>query len=447
MEETISEKLVAHIWQHQLVTDLITDSGEKVHTTFPGRTCNDSGGDFCDAVLTIGNKTTRGNIEIHVRSSQWYSHGHHQDTNYNDVVLHVVMWHDCPIAIMLQNGNRIPTIHLWHYLAYPLNKLNQRSRLSYSSLPPCPKTQGGFEYKSLIGILNTSGKKRFIDKVAAFQGSLTKENSGQVLFRNISRALGYDKNTSPFEQLADMLPLRILEQIGNSGKSTIHQALILGTAGLLPSQRKHLKHELTENRAIAELETIWQAGKITRTMNQSDWHFFRVRPYNFPTRRLAALGHLVRRYYEAGLLRSILNLVRESPQKHAHQWIEKGLIIPAQGYWANHIDFGVTTTRYTALLGPNKAAEIAVNIVLPFAYAWGELFAESKLQEKALTIYSNYPTLGNNNLLRFMKQQLLIRPDLNLSATHQQGLIHIFKNYCRPRNCQECPIAINQIRG
>ncbi len=442
VNELISEKLVAHIWQQQLVADLVTDSGEKVCTVFSGRACIDGGGDFCDAILTIGDKTVKGNIEVHVRSSQWYSHGHHLDSNYNNVVLHVVMWHDCQTATVLQNGNGIPTIHLWHYLTRPLSKLNRRTRLSYSFTPSCPKVYGCFEHKSLIDVLNTTGKKRFIKKVTAFEKSLVEENAGQVLFRNISRALGYDKNTSSFEQLADMLPLRMLEHNGND--SVIHQALILGTAGLLPSQRHRLKRELKEDPVVAELEIMWQMSKIARTMNQNDWYFFRVHPYNFPTRRLVALSHLVSRYYDAGLLRSTLSLVRASPRTHAHQWIEDGLIIPAQGYWTNHIDFGITAARSAALLGQNKAAEIAVNIVLPFAYAWGKLFTDPKLREKALAIYLNYPKLGSNNLIRFMRQQLLIRPDANLSAVQQQGLIHIFKNYCRHRNCLECPIVINR---
>ena len=445
VNELISEKLVAHIWQQQLVADLITDSGDKVCTNFPGRACNDGGGDFCDAILTIGNKTIRGNVEVHVRSSQWYSHGHHLDSNYNNVVLHVVMWHDYQTATILQNGNSIPTIQLWHYLTYPLGELNRRIRLAYSFLPTCPKAYGCFDYKVLVGVLGAAGEKRFISKVAVFQKSLTQENAGQVFFRNISRALGYDKNTSSFKQLADMLPLETLEQIGGDGRGSIHQALIIGTAGLLPSQRRHLKYAVNEDSVVTELETIWKKRKITRTMNQNDWHFFRVYPYNFPTRRLVALGYLVSRYYAAGLLQSILGLVRESPPKHAYQRIEEGLIVPAQGYWANHIDFGITTARSVALLGQNKAAEIAVNIVLPFAYAWGEVFADPKLQEKALATYLNYPKLGGNNLIRFMSQQLLIRPDLNLSAVQQQGLIHIFKNYCRQRNCLGCPIVINQM--
>ena len=443
LEEAISEKLVVYIWQHQLVSNLVTDTGGNVHVIFPGRISSNRGGDFSDAVMTIGNKSVLGDIEIHVRSSQWYAHGHHQDSHYNNIVLHVVMWHDHPSTTVLQNGNNVPTIELWASLAYPLNRLSQRPRLSYGLLASCPSIKTCVRDTFLINVLNTAGKKRFYSRVDLFKQSLAADVAGQVLFRNIARALGYDKNTGSFEQLADMLPLKLLEKI-DYDKNSIHQALILGVAGLLPSQRLHRKQELSGAPDILELETIWQSSKKAGTMCQSQWNFFRVRPDNLPTRRLVALSYLLNRYSQLGLLQGILSLVRESSGEHTYQCIERGLIIPAQGYWTNHIDFGVTMTRCSALLGRSKAAEIVVNIILPFVYAWGELYSDPILQKKALSTYRNYPKLEDNQLIRFMRQQLLLRPGLYLSALQQQGMIYIFKNYCRYRNCRGCPVSLNQ---
>ncbi len=95
-------------------------------------------------------------------------------------------------------------------------------------------------------------------------------------------------------------------------------------------------------------------------------------------------------------------------------------------------------------MGQDKAAEIVINIVLPFACAWGEIAAEPKLKKKAAEIYRHYPKPGDNELTRYMKQQLLLKPEVGLSACQQQGLIHIFKTYCRHRNCTECLVALNQ---
>ena len=173
-------------------------------------------------------------------------------------------------------------------------------------------------------------------------------------------------------------------------------------------------------------------------MKEADWCFFRVRPDNFPTRRLIALSYLLARYHKSWLLQGILKLVREAPPRAEHRWLENGLTIVSQGYWANHFDFGIAKTRSSALLGREQATEIAINIILPFVYAWGEMAAEMKLKRKAAEVYHHYPKLVNNELTRYMKQQLLLKPDVDLSACQQQGLIHIFKTYCRHRNCAEC---------
>lgn len=443
LEKVISEQLVAQIWQQQLVTKLVTDSGEEVCVIFPGRLCSDGGSDFCDAVLTIGDKIIKGDIEIHVRSSQWYDHGHHKDSKYNNVVLHVVMWHDCPESTVLQNGNIIPSVCLSTFLVYPLNHSHQKINLLYRCTPSCKKAGAYFTNESLSAVLVAAGKDRFASKVASFQGGLAAGDAGQLLFKSMARALGYDKNTKPCENLADMLPLKILEERENDGSGIIHQALILGSAGLLPFQRLKSKSISYEKSEVAELETIWRSSHISRVMNQSDWQFFRVRPHNFPTRRLVALGYLVNRYRQHGLLQGILNLVNESPHNQEYRWIENGLIILGQDYWVNHSDFGVITSKSPALLGRNKAAEIVINVILPFAYAWGALYSTPELKEKAKGIYLSFPKLESNQLVRFMKQQLLLRPDFSLSASQQQGLIHIFKNYCRYKDCEECPITIN----
>jgi hypothetical protein len=81
---------------------------------------------------------------------------------------------------------------------------------------------------------------------------------------------------------------------------------------------------------------------------------------------------------------------------------------------------------------------------LPFVCAWGVLYAEPELEEKTIQIYLDYPMQEDNQLLRFMRQQLCLRSDFRLSALQQQGLLHIFKNYCRNKNCDQCPITISQ---
>jgi hypothetical protein len=438
VETQFSEKLIARLWQCQPVKNLVADNGERFQAIYPGRVSHNGGCDFKDAVFTLNGQMISGDVEIHVKSSQWYSHGHHRDPKYNNIALHVVCWHDNQSPITLQNGKTVPTICLSPFLGHSSDELNQHFNLSENSSFSCPEAKRYSNSDSLNKLLIVTGEERFAAKAASFRQALGREGAEQVLFRGIVRALGYAQNAEPCEELTNSLSLSSLERVEPEADLT-RQALILGTAGLLPSQR----HKAVEDMETDQLERIWQSMSMPEIMNEADWCFFRVRPDNFPTRRLIALSYLLTRYHQTGLFRGILQLVRKTPPKTEHRWLESGLVIAGQGYWRNHCDFGIIKKRSSALLGQEKASEIVINAILPFAYAWGKISSDLKLKRKAAEIYRHYPMSGDNELTRHMKQQLLLKPNTRLSACQQQGLIHIFKTYCRLRNCTVCPVASN----
>lgn len=439
METKASEKLIAHIWQHKLVTELATDGGEQVHVIHPGRNSNTPGCDFRDAVFVINGRATTGNVEIHVRSSQWHSHGHHRDPKYNSIVLHVVWQHDSQTPELLQNGQAVPTVCLGSFLSSTLEELNDRLNLYNNYLTFCPEVGRHSNIERLNKLLTAAGEKRFASKTSLLRKAMIEEDAGQVLYRSICRALGYTQNAEPCEKLANKLPISILDEIKSEPDST-RQALVLGTAGLLPSQR----HRSVKDGETAKLENIWQSNHIEKTMNETEWCFFRVRPDNLPTRRLIALSYLISRHDKTGLLQGILGLARKSPRRYGHRWLENSMSIESRGYWAKHLDFGIALHRNSALIGREKAAAIILNTILPFACAWGGLNSDQQLKTKAAAIYQQYPGTGDNELTHYMKQQLRLNPESRLSACQQQGLIHIFKTCCRHRNCTECTVATNR---
>ena len=439
MKTQVSEKLFARLWQYQVAKSLIADNGERFQTIYPGRITHNRGCDFKDAVFTLNGQMISGDIEIHVKSSQWYSHGHHRDPKYNNIVLHVVCWHDNRSPTTLQNGKTVPTICLSPFLSHHSDELNQHLNLSEDFSPSCPEAKRYSNSDSMDKLLTATGEERFMAKATLLRQVLEKEEARQVLFRGIARALGYAQNTEPCEELANKLSLNFLEK-GEPKTDLTRQALILGTAGLLPSQR----HRSVKDMETDKLEMIWQSMSRPEIMNGADWCFFRVRPDNFPTRRLVSLSHILARYHQTGLLQGILHLVRKAPPKTVPRWLETGLVIAGQGYWRNHSDFGIVKKRNSALLGREKASEIVINAILPFACVWGEISSDLKLKRKAAEIYRCYPRPGENELTRHMKQQLLLNSDSRLSACQHQGLIHIFKTYCRLRNCTACPVASTQ---
>jgi hypothetical protein len=260
------------------------------------------------------------------------------------------------------------------------------------------------------------------------------------------RALGYAKNTKPFEDLANRMPLNSLESREGLAPK---QALLLGTAGLLPSQRGqgNLAQEpvlgLSKEKEVEELEQVWQsAGKKVEPMKENDWNLSHIYPNNSPVRRIVAQSYLLERYREEKLLAGIVQLVKGAPLPGGHRVLENGLMVAGDGYWLDHFDFGIRSkTKTPALLGTSKAGEIAINVILPFAFFWGELTNEAKLTENAIELYRNYPKLAENCLTHHMAQQLGLEDLADFTACHQQGLIHTFRNYCQEGRCSQCPLV------
>lgn len=434
----LSEKQVALIWQQVVGKELTSTEGEPIEVIYPGRINGDHGPDFRDAVIVSKSNLMQGDVEIHVKSGDWYSHEHHCDAKYNNTILHTVMWHDCHPTTLLQNGKSVPVLCLAQALQHQAYLLPHQL--------PCFQILNHMDRQTLRKLLNAAGEERFKQKAMHFQTEILrpdsngtqKEEAGQVLFRGMMRALGYVKNTKPFEELADRMPLNIIES--REGLA-LKQALLLGTAGLLPSQR--WQGTFAAEKEVQELEQLWEsAGKEVKTMKEGDWNFSHIYPNNSPVRRVVALSYLIERYYEETLLAGILQLVKEAALPAGHRVLENGLTVAGDGYWRDHFDFGVISkTKISALLGNSKAGEIAVNVILPLAFSWGKLAREAKLAENAIDLYRNYPRLAENCITRHMANQLCLRELSDFTACHQQGLIHIFRNYCREGRCGQCPLV------
>jgi hypothetical protein len=433
-----SEKQAALIWQQVVGKELISTEDELVSVIYPGRTNGDNGPDFRDAVIANESRLTKGDVEVHVKSSDWYSHEHHADAAYNNVILHVVMWHDCNSATILQSGKPVPVLCLAKALRHQAYLLPHQL--------PCFQILDHVDRQTLEKLLNTAGEERFKQKAMHFQAELKQEEAGQVLFRGMMRALGYAKNTKPFEDLADRMPLNSIESREGLAPK---QALLLGTAGLLPSQRRQGRFSrgpvlsLSKEKEVQQLEQMWQsAGKKVETMKESAWTLSHIYPNNSPVRRIIAQSYLLERYCEGKLLAGILQLVKEAPLPGGHRVLENGLIVAGDGYWQDHFDFGIRSkTKISALLGNSKAGEIAVNVILPFAFSWGKMVNEPGLTKKAMELYNSYPKLAENEITRHMKKQFGLKEPPDFTACHQQGLIHVFRNYCREGRCSKCPLA------
>ena len=428
----ISERSVALMWQELLGKELLAEGGERVRTIYPGRVNGDGGPDFRDAVITTSDSgLMKGDVEVHVKSSDWYSHGHCDNPGYNNVILHAVLWHDYKEVTSGQNG-KIAMLCLSKALKY------QPYLLPYTHLP-CFRILERIDRQTLWNLLNIAGGERFKQKATLFHIKLEQEEAGEVLFQGIMRALGYPKNSKPFVESAQRAPLNFLEK---KESLVCKQAWLLGMAGLLPSQRLQ---NFPQEEQVQELEQVWQlVGKGAKTMPGSDWCFSHVYPNNSPLRRIIAQSYLLQRYSGEGLLSGVLRLLEEAPLVGGHCRLEEGLLVSGDDYWQGHYDFGIKT-RKSALLGHGKAGEIIVNIILPFVFSLFSRGAENLgLKEKVRQLYLSYPMLAENEITHHMASQFCLEDTSGFTACQQQGLIHIFRNYCKEGKCSGCPLLMDR---
>ena len=309
----ISEDVLSRIWQEQLFLSesLTTPEGRAVRVIRRGRKNWDNGPDFKGALIRIDNEVYEGDIELHLELSDWHAHGHDKDPAYNQTVLHVVLWHprlrkvenEEKNVIRTANGDPVPSVIVQSCIAEPLERLQERfldrdeHRQEY--LDRCRLRLAEMPSEEILRKLGQIGRERLEERVLLFEKRQEHDELEQLLYEAICEGLGYSSNKEPFRELARRLPLKtIISHLpvadGTSPPPLLWiQAMLFGTAGLLPGAEE----SDPETRAyVAELRSLWEMlipSLDLQPMNAEDWHFFRLRPPNFPTRRIAALSSLI----------------------------------------------------------------------------------------------------------------------------------------------------------
>ena len=440
MPTAITEKQVLQIWQDSLQgrDDLLTEENESVRIIYPGRRNDDRGADFKDAVIATGCTQLKGDIEIHVKASSWRAHGHHKDPSYNRVILHVVYRNDSEKETLLQNGARAPTLALHGYIKAD----------DHPAIPPVIPCRNVIFHGNtgfIGGILDAAGEQRFLARAVLFKETIAQGGAGQALYQGIMTALGYSKNKRQMQELAGRMPLTKLEtaaviEMPDNEYLAQCQSLLMGAAGLLPSQRgsSYPFDGYSDNWEV-ELENIWAKSGERSRISVADWRFFKVRPGNHPVRRLAAMSHLLLRYRKKGLLAGLEEKLTESGNGNTSRSLEQALMVAPDLYWGCYLDFRVPARGAApALIGSGRAADMVINVLLPFAYATGPV----NRSKRALNIYRNYGAPEENALVEHMRRQLGASRAFNDGALRQQGLIHIYKTRCSEGRCGECPLNI-----
>lgn len=461
--ETLREEDVAQLWQACPwgAKLLRTTAGEKIQVVYPGRRNLGPGPDFRDAIIALdGRRLRHGHIEIHTATSAWRAHGHTADPAYHNVILHVVWEDDGPVA-----GGPLRTLALQPH--FPDGFPTEYAAQALPSFQPCANLHTKCDAMTVGMLFATLGERRLRKKAELMLAAIEQHGPDQALYAALLDALGYSQNREPFRQLSAGLPWPVVAALlgGKPDEPEYGEALLLGAAGLLPSQRETASRRGTtcraptrqdqtsggnlaasEHRHVQELEALWQQLQLEPVMSATAWVRRGVRPVNAPARRVAAAGHLSTRLAATGPVQACLDLTDSSDWTQVLRHLQEAFALPAarSAYWATRCDFGVPLRGGPlSLIGSERVREILANVILPFLVAYGDIAGDTGLVDWAITLFRRAPAAGMNRLIRSMRDDVFALPRkyVPMTAARQQGLLHIYHAWCREKRCDACAVG------
>lgn len=404
----IPERLLARLWQKRAARQrhFKTQGGRRVQVLYPGRPSSSAGPDFRDALLNVeGVGLVHGDVEIHLRQRDWQNHGHGTDPNYNGVVLHAALEVD-PKPTNLQSGRPVPVISLQALL----DENEPSGPPPRSSLWAILLSRGYAPPESLeeMGeLLDRAGDARFLHKSGRFQLFLAEQPPDQVLYEGLAEALGYRHNQQAFLKLAARAPYSKLERAAGGmpqeGWAAAIESWLIQLSGLSPT-------------AAAAGTALPRVG-FGPPLSPPDWHCFRVRPSNHPRRRIAGLAGLLARFLGPGLVAGLEQIADAGSSAGGPKELTAALTVygrPGQS---------------TAVVGQDRARDLAVNVVLPFCHGLAAGRGDENSGSAYLELYRRFGRLQDNELTREMADELM-KPAwrrVSHTARRQQGLLHLHR--------------------
>lgn len=410
-----------YVWKHRLwrSEDMVTNTGKKVRVVDPGLLNTDAGPDFFNAKIEIDGHMWVGNVEMHYRATDWKRHHHDSDKAYDSVILHVVAKDDAPVR--RTNGELIPQLVL---------EVSPQFNADYASLVgaaievPCATKIKQVPHLTIVEWVEGLAFERLHGKVERIHQLLDSFNGSweDVCYVTLARNFGFGINNDAFERLARRTPLRLL---GKHSDSVLQiEALLFGQAGMLDAQKPGM--DSYYNQLCTEYAFLSNKFQLT-PMEKESWKLFRIRPQNFPYRRIAMLAQFI----EGGFI--MMNRILEAEgEKEMRALFEMEL----SGYWIKHYTFGKPNERATATLSRSSIDIILINTVAPLLYAYGELTGNYEMTDKAIKLLEDLRAESNSIVSHFVAYGIDC-PD----ALTSQALVQLKREYCDARKCIYCKIG------
>lgn len=410
----MKENFLHYLWKFKLfyADSLITTDGKKIEVVHPGFYNTNAGPDFLNAKVKIGDTLWAGNVEIHIKSSDFFAHKHQYDNAYNNLILHVVYENDIPsinnfFTVQVKNSFDEKLLLNFNNLVFSTQKL------------PCKGLLSQVPDLNFYTWLDSMFFERIEQKASQIKLSLSNNlnHLEEAFYFQLASNFGFKINQEPFELLARTLPLSILQK----HKDNLFQleSLLFGTAGFLSTEFEDEYPRLLQN------EYLFLKKKFSlQTLDVSHWKFLRMRPSNFPTIRIAQF---------AKLIASSTNLFSSLIECNNSKEVFKLMQVEANGYWLNHYRFDQISETKKKRIGVASIENIIINTIVPFLFYSGQNSSKESFLQKANS-FMNMLKPENNNITRLFLQS---QKKAN-NALESQAMIHLYKNYCSQKKCEFC---------
>ncbi|HUE75701.1 MAG TPA: DUF2851 family protein [Chloroflexota bacterium] len=447
-----NERQLALFWLTGLVNSrpFHLADGRPFGVIYRGRHNFGPGPDFRNAILEIGGKLVRGDVELHVRSQDWSGHGHNRDERYDGVVLHVV-WHSDDSADVCTRSGARPLVLSLSQTYGQARALQEAIADAAPTIEPYHAWIQALDANGLGEFLDACGDQRFHGRSDRFESDLAAIPRDEVLYRGLLDAVAYGQNRAPARELASRLPLGLLSRLhGASSPIVALEAALIGAAGMLPSQRADdlalVGNDLTEARVRTDLWEQFEPTWGETPLCAAAWQWNSSRPANSPIRRLAGMAQLVFRHLRHDLLVQATDILiaSESDRIAYRRLVSLATVDGRDTYWGDRSDFGRPLDRASRrLIGEERAADIVINVMLPLAAAIGATDGDRQLVSAAHAMYARAPRLASNWITREMQSSVIGpgRQDIVTTARRQQGLIELYQTCCDERRCATCPVG------
>lgn len=418
---SIKEDLIHYIWRTKRfeLSNLQTTAEESIEVQDFGKHNPNAGPDFLNAKIKIGNTLWAGNVEMHIRSSDWIKHKHNKDRAYDNVILHVVLEED--LTIYRGTGETIPCLELRKRI--PLRLANTYQKLKNNEhWIPCQHHFYEVNDMTKNMWLDRMMVERLEQKTKMIELELARNNNDweETFYWFLARNFGVKVNAEPFEWLAKSLPLKILAK----HKNNLHQveALLFGQAALL---HETLEDEYPKN-LLKEYEFLKKKHRL-QPISGVAWKFMRLRPANFPTIRIAQF---------ATLIHQSVHLFSKILEAETIEQIEGLFRVNLSDYWLTHYVFDKPSSERNKSLGRSTIHLLIINTIAPFLFFYGSQRGIKEQCDKALRLLERLPPESNKIISGW--KQLGMNPR---SAYDTQALIQLKNNFCNANACLDCAVG------